>query len=117
MESKMSTWRIGGFTPAMDAGTSEGARKAAETRKAHGGEQSPAHQGHHEVLINHGFRHKSSDQRGAYYQHPDRPPHEGVVSRKTGSWRYMSSYPINENSGSGASSLNKHLQRVKGRKH
>jgi hypothetical protein len=42
MESEMSTWRVGSF--AMDAGTSEGARKAAQTRKQHHPDVHASHQ-------------------------------------------------------------------------
>jgi 8-oxo-dGTP pyrophosphatase MutT (NUDIX family) len=59
------SWRTPRY--GRDAGTSEGARKAAETRKSH-------HSAQHEELTSAGFEHKQSNPSSSTYE---KAPHEG----------------------------------------
>jgi hypothetical protein len=101
---------------AMDAGTSEGARKAAQTRGAHGAAGAP--KSIPEVAAHHGWRAPSnyktrSGRDRTRYEHPSHPGHSITVSAG-GSWHHnpgSSGSFINQGYGKGHShaSLHKHL--------
>lgn len=99
--------------PAKDAGTHEGAVKAAATRAAHSGGAAagPVHPEIHGVATQHGWEHsnyttKSGAER-TRYSHPKLPGH--VAVSKGGSWHHDPKGGLRNASGRGAKSLKAHL--------